>query len=139
VSLTTCLGSGLVNTLFVLDEPSVGLHPRDTDRLIQILQRLRDRGNTVVVVEHESNVMRAADQIVDLGPGHGEAGGHVVFQGSYREILHSEHSLTGQYLSGAKEAGASRYRPVAPGTARLSIEGATCHNLKNLAVEIPLG
>ena len=103
VNLTTCLGTRLVNTLFVLDEPSVGLHPRDTDRLVRILEKLRDTGNTVVVVEHEASVMRAADQIVDLGPGHGATGGEVVFQGSYKEILKSKTSLTGQYLSGRKQ------------------------------------
>ncbi len=103
VNLTTCLGSRLVNTLFVLDEPSVGLHPRDTERLVQILQHLRDSQNTVVVVEHEPSVMRAADQIVDLGPGHGAAGGEVVFQGSYRQILNFPQSLTGQYISGQKD------------------------------------
>jgi excinuclease ABC subunit A len=103
VNLTTCLGSRLVNTLFVLDEPSVGLHPRDTERLVKILQGLRDAGNTVVVVEHETSVMRAANQIVDLGPGHGATGGEVVFQGSYAEILKAENSLTGQYLSGRRE------------------------------------
>jgi excinuclease ABC subunit A len=83
VNLTTCLGTRLVNTLFVLDEPSVGLHPRDTDRLIRILQQLRDAGNTVVVVEHEASVMRAANQLIDIGPGHGATGGNVVFQGDY--------------------------------------------------------
>src|SRR5206468_12643200 len=87
VSLTTCLGTRLVNTLFVLDEPSVGLHPRDTDRLVRILEELRAAGNTVVVVEHEASVMRAADQIVDLGPGHGATGGEIVFQGTYEDIL----------------------------------------------------
>src|SRR6185503_11526633 len=102
VNLTTCLGTGLVNTLFVLDEPSVGLHPRDTGRLVRILERLRDTGNTVVVVEHEASVMRAADQIVDLGPGHGATGGEVVFQGSLPELVNSERSLTGQYLSGRR-------------------------------------
>jgi excinuclease ABC subunit A len=100
VSLTTCLGTRLVNTLFVLDEPSVGLHPRDTDRLIRVLQQLRDSGNTVLVVEHEASVMRAADQIVDLGPGHGASGGQVAFQGTYQEILKHPESLTGRYLSG---------------------------------------
>jgi excinuclease ABC subunit A len=89
----------LVNTLFVLDEPSVGLHARDTERLVRILQALRDAGNTVVVVEHEASVMRAANQIVDLGPGHGATGGEVVFQGTYPEILKAAGSLTGQYLS----------------------------------------
>ncbi len=103
VNLTTCLGTRLVNTLFVLDEPSVGLHPRDTERLVKILERLRDTGNTVVVVEHESGVMRAADQLIDIGPGHGESGGEIVFQGPFAEILQSERSLTGQYLSGRRK------------------------------------
>jgi excinuclease ABC subunit A len=103
VSLTTCLGTRLVNTLFVLDEPSVGLHPRDTERLIRVLEQLRNAGNTVVVVEHEASVMRAADRIVDLGPGHGATGGEVVFQGSFADILNCPISLTGQYLSGKKE------------------------------------
>jgi excinuclease ABC subunit A len=164
VSLTTCLGTRLVNTLFVLDEPSVGLHPRDTDRLVRILHRLRDTGNTVVVVEHEPSVMRAADQIVDLGPGHGATGGHVVFQGSFREILRSKTSLTGQYLSGRKQIALPQRRPVAadvrrlhseseirePSTgtrrsqslltsaATLTITNATRHNLRDLTVQIPL-
>jgi excinuclease ABC subunit A len=103
VNLTTCLGTRLVNTLYVLDEPSVGLHPRDTARLVRILERLRDGGNTVVVVEHEARVIHAADQIVDLGPGHGATGGEVVFQGTYRQILDCAGSLTGQYLSGRKQ------------------------------------
>ena len=102
VNLASCLGSRLVNTLFVLDEPSVGLHARDTARLTAILRRLRDAGNTVVVVEHEATVMRAADQIIELGPGHGESGGRLVFQGSHAEILQAAHSLTGAYLSGRK-------------------------------------
>jgi excinuclease ABC subunit A len=112
VNLTTCLGTRLVNTLFVLDEPSVGLHPRDTERLVRILQQLRDAGNTVVVVEHEASVMRAANQIVDLGPGHGATGGQVVFQGSFEEVLRSDESLTGQYLSGKQQIEVSRRRPI---------------------------
>ncbi len=100
VNLTTCLGTRLVNTLFVLDEPSVGLHPRDTTRLIRILEHLRDAGNTVVVVEHEASVMRAADQIVDLGPGQGEKGGEIIFCGHVEQLLESGRSLTGRYLSG---------------------------------------
>jgi len=112
VNLTTCLGTRLVNTLFVLDEPSVGLHPRDTERLVKILERLRDTGNTVVVVEHEPGVMRAADQIIDLGPGHGESGGEIVFQGPFAEVLKSERSLTGQYLSGRKQIEVPERRPV---------------------------
>ncbi len=116
VSLTTCLGTRLVNTLFVLDEPSVGLHPCDTERLVRLLEDLRSAGNTVVVVEHEASVMRAADQIVDLGPGHGATGGQVVFQGPYAQILQSGSSLTGQYLSGRKRVDIPQRRPVASGT-----------------------
>lgn len=112
VNLTTCLGTRLVNTLFVLDEPSVGLHPRDTARLVRILERLRDAGNTVVVVEHEATVIRAADHVVDLGPGHGESGGEVVFQGSGKQLLRSAASLTGQYLGGRRCIGIAERRPV---------------------------
>src|SRR5204862_7227832 len=155
VNLTICLGTRLVNTLYVLDEPSVGLHPRDTGRLIKILERLRDLGNTVVVVEHEASVIRAANRIVDLGPGHGESGGQLVFQGTYNEILQSEESLTGQYLSGRKRIENPERRPVegaadvssadralsakaVAGSPALRLEGATLHNLKNITVEIPL-
>jgi excinuclease ABC subunit A len=139
VNLTTCLGTRLVNTLFVLDEPSVGLHPRDTERLVRILEKLRDTGNTVVVVEHEPSVMRAADQIVDIGPGHGATGGEVVFQGSLRELSKSPRSLTGQYLSGRKQIEIPKRRPVATDVSRLKIAIATRHNLNNVSVEIPLG
>ena len=138
VNLTTCLGSGLVNTLFILDEPSVGLHARDTDRLIKILQRLRDAGNTVVVVEHEPSVMRAADQIIDIGPGHGETGGEVVFQGTYKEILKHKRSLTGNYLSGAKSIALPQRRTVDDAIPHLTIENASAHNLKDISVSIPL-
>jgi len=155
VNLTTCLGTRLVNTLFVLDEPSVGLHPRDTDRLVRILEKLRNTGNTVVVVEHEASVMQAADQIVDLGPGHGATGGEVVFQGTLSELVKSERSLTGQYLSGTKRIEIPTRRPVGADVRRLKsslqksqslltpaatlkIANATRHNLKNLTVEIPL-
>src|SRR5208282_4560810 len=117
VNLTTCLGTRLVNTLFVLDEPSVGLHPRDTDRLVRLLQQLRIAGNTVVVVEHEASVIRAADQIVDLGPGHGATGGEIVFQGTYPQLLKSKHSLTGQYLSGRRQIQIPPRRPVTVGQA----------------------
>lgn len=158
VNLTTCLGTRLVNTLFVLDEPSVGLHPRDTDRLVRILERLRDTGNTVVVVEHEASVMRAADQIVNIGPGHGATGGEVVFQGSLPELMKSPRSLTGQYLSGRKQIEIPKRRPVhlvaanmssrqnesgksrvLTNAATLKIENATRHNLNNVSVAIPLG
>ena len=112
VNLTTCLGTRLVNTLYVLDEPSVGLHPRDSQRLIRVLRTLRDAGNTVVVVEHEPEVMRAADQIVDIGPGQGAQGGHVLFQGSPQALQSAVGSLTGDYLSGRRSVGESRQRPV---------------------------
>jgi excinuclease ABC subunit A len=137
VNLTTCVGTGLVNTLFVLDEPSVGLHARDTQRLVRILERLRDAGNTVVVVEHEASVMRAADQIVDLGPGHGEGGGRVIFQGAYRDILKAPQSLTGGYLSGRKRI-ETRTRRVQTDGPALHLSGVTLHNLRDLAVAIPL-
>jgi excinuclease ABC subunit A len=146
VNLTTCLGSRLVNTLFVLDEPSVGLHPRDTARLIRIVRQLRDAGNTVVLVEHEAAVLRAADHIIDLGPGHGESGGEVVFQGTFQEILRAPQSLTGQYLAGKKRIELPRRRPVilsnqknAAATPRLVLRRARLHNLRDLTVEIPLG
>ncbi len=149
VNLTTCLGTHLVNTLFVLDEPSVGLHPRDTDRLVTILEHLRDAGNTVVTVEHEPRVMRAADQIIDLGPGSGETGGYVVFQGGFTELLKSSVSLTGQYLSGRKQIPIPKRRPVALVvdahditsivSPHLTLKHATMHNLDDLTVEIPLG
>jgi excinuclease ABC subunit A len=139
VNLTTCLGTRLVNTLFVLDEPSVGLHPRDTDRLVRILEKLRDTGNTVVVVEHEASVMRAADQIVDIGPGHGATGGEVVFQGPLPELLKSNRSLTGQHLSGRKRIEIPQRRTVNAKTNWLKISNATRHNLNGVSVEIPLG
>lgn len=147
VHLTTCLGTRLVNTLFVLDEPTVGLHPRDTARLIRILERLRDTGNTVVVVEHEAAVIRAADHVVDLGPGHGESGGHVVFHGNGRQLLRSARSITAQYLSGKKRIETPRRRPVTPPTAGsaaiatswLILAHARHHNLRDLDVSIPLG
>jgi excinuclease ABC subunit A len=140
VNLTACLGSRLVNTLFVLDEPSVGLHPRDTARLVRIIRQLRDAGNTVVVVEHEASVMRAADQIVELGPGHGESGGEVVFQGTFKEIQRASSSLTGRYLSGRQKIAPPPRRAVPSGPGgKLVLRHATLHNLKDLTVEIPLG
>ena len=138
VNLTTCLGTKLVNTLYVLDEPSVGLHPRDTARLVRILQELRDLGNTVVVVEHEPAVMRAADHLVDLGPGHGESGGEVMYEGNFAGVLRDARSLTGQYLSGRKQIPPRPPRPVNAKTPKLRLENAAANNLKNLTVEIPL-
>lgn len=140
VNLTTCLGTRLVQTLFVLDEPSVGLHWRDTERLVRILESLRDTGNTVVVVEHEATVMRAADQIVDLGPGSGEQGGAVVFQGNFGELLKSEESLTGHYLSGRRRVEIPTRREVNRKQGQwLVLRHACLHNLKDLTFELPLG
>ncbi|HVM46440.1 MAG TPA: excinuclease ABC subunit UvrA [Candidatus Acidoferrum sp.] len=150
VNLTTCLGTRLVNTLFVLDEPSVGLHPRDTERLVRLLEQLRTAGNTVVVVEHEASVIRAADQVIDLGPGHGATGGEVVFQGTYPQLVRSEASLTGQYLSGRKRIEVPRRRKVGQASRlfpldrrdacpTLRLAHATRNNLKDLSVDIPLG
>ena len=102
VNLTTCLGASLVNTLFVLDEPSVGLHPRDTSRLIEILRGLRDKGNTLLVVEHEEAVIRAADELVDIGPGRGRSGGHLLYCGPSENFASAQNSLTADYLTGKK-------------------------------------
>jgi excinuclease ABC subunit A len=137
INLTTALGTSLVNTLFVLDEPSIGLHPRDMNRIIVAMQRLRDAGNTLVVVEHDPAVMLAADRMIDMGPGPGERGGKIVFDGS-TEALKSADTLTGAYLGGRKQVGMGFKRMVAPNTPRLVLEGVTEHNLKNIDVEIPL-
>ena len=137
INLTTALGTSLVNTLFVLDEPSIGLHPRDMNRIIVAMQRLRDAGNTLVVVEHDPAVMLAADRMIDMGPGPGEKGGSIVFDGS-TEALRGADTLTGAYLGGRKQVGMGFKRMVAPNTPRLILEGVTEHNLKNIDVEIPL-
>ena len=140
INLTTALGTSLVHTLFVLDEPSIGLHPRDLDRLVGILRRLRDRGNTLVMVEHDPQVMLAADRIVDLGPGPGERGGRIQFDGTPAALFEAETSITGRYLSGrASVSGRRRRRPVDPATPRLRILGAAEHNLRDIDVDIPLG
>ena len=137
INLTTALGTSLVNTLFVLDEPSIGLHPRDMGRIVGAMQRLRDAGNTLVVVEHDPAVMLAADRMIDMGPGPGEKGGQIVFDGT-TEVLKAADTLTGAYLGGRKQVGMGFKRMVAPNTPRLILEGATEHNLKDVTVEIPL-
>jgi excinuclease ABC subunit A len=139
INLSTSLGSSLVGSLYVLDEPTIGLHPRDNHRLIDILERLRDLGNTVLVVEHDPVTMEAADQIVDLGPGSGQFGGEVVFQGAYDEILTDEDSLTGKYLSGREEIAVPDARRPVDDDYCLVVEGARQHNLKDIDVQIPLG
>jgi len=138
IQLATSLGSRLVGTLYVLDEPSIGLHSRDTHRLIKILHGLRDLGNTVLVVEHDPDVMRASDHILDLGPGAGEHGGKVIAQGTYKEIQKIPTSLTGRYLSRELRIPVPQNRRKA-GRRQLMVRGATAHNLKNIDVGIPLG
>jgi excinuclease ABC subunit A len=138
IQLATSLGSRLVGTLYVLDEPSIGLHSRDTHRLIKILHDLRDLGNTILVVEHDPDVMRAADRILDLGPGAGENGGKVIGAGTYAEILKMPGSLTGRYLSHDLRIQLPTARRK-PGSQQIKIYGARAHNLKELDLTIPLG
>ena len=138
INLTTALGTSLVNTLFVLDEPSIGLHAQDMDRVIRVLQRLRDAGNTLIVVEHDPQLMMAADRIIDIGPGPGNAGGNIVFNGSPQGLLARNGSLTAQYLNGDKTLKfASSTRPM-KGAPLLILKGASGHNLKNIDLSIPL-
>jgi len=139
IRLATQIGSGLVGVLYVLDEPSIGLHQRDNRRLIETLTRLRDLGNTLIVVEHDEETIRTADWIVDIGPGAGEHGGKVVVSGSYQDLIDSKESITGAYLSGRKSiAIPEKRRPIDP-KRKLVIKGAKENNLKDVEVDIPLG
>ncbi len=138
IRLASQIGSGLVGVLYVLDEPSIGLHQRDNRRLIDTLERMRDLGNTVLVVEHDEETVRVADHVVDIGPGAGEHGGTVVHSGTVADLLGNEHSLTGQYLSGRKSIPVPERRRV-PGDDWLTIRGAREHNLADIDVDIPLG
>jgi excinuclease ABC subunit A len=138
IQLATSLGSRLVGTLYVLDEPSIGLHSRDTHRLIKILHDLRDLGNTILVVEHDPDIMRAADRILDLGPGAGENGGTVVGSGTFEEIKKLPHSLTGRYLANELHIQVPQQRRKL-GRQSIRIKGARAHNLKRIELEIPLG
>src|SRR5688500_2381867 len=148
INLTTALGTSLVNTLFVLDEPSIGLHPRDMQRVTQVMHRLRDAGNSLVVVEHDPQIMLAADRILDMGPGAGERGGEIVAFDTPEAVRANPKSLTGQYLSGAKvvapraappkpESNEPRARMV-PSQKAIKLRGVTQHNLKNINVDFPL-
>ena len=139
IRLATQIGSGLVGVLYVLDEPSIGLHQRDNRRLIETLTRLRDLGNTLIVVEHDEETIRTADWIVDIGPGAGEHGGKIVVSGSYQDLIDSKESITGAYLSGRKSiAIPGKRRPIDP-KRKLVIKGAKENNLKDVEVDIPLG
>ena len=138
IRLATQIGSGLVGVLYVLDEPSIGLHQRDNRRLIETLVRLRDLGNTLIVVEHDEDTIRTADWVVDIGPGAGEHGGEVVVSGTVEELLANPRSLTGQYLSGARKIEVPEARrPITD--RKITVHGASEHNLKNVTVDFPLG
>jgi len=137
IRLATQMGSGLAGVIYILDEPSIGLHQKDTDKLIKTLKSLRDVDNTVIIVEHDEMIMRAADEVIDIGPGAGGQGGQIIAQGSLKDIINNKKSLTGQYLSGKKKIDLpSEYRQ---GSGKsLEIKGATAFNLKNLNVKLPL-
>ena len=137
IQLATNLGSSLVGALYVLDEPSIGLHPRDNDRLIRLLKNLRDIGNTVLVVEHDAEMMRAADYILDIGPSAGELGGRVMYEGDFAGLLQDETSLTARYLRGDSEIKEPKQRRL-PQKRQLSVRGASEHNLKAIDADIPL-
>src|SRR5690625_3419167 len=137
INLTTALGSSLVNTLFVLDEPSIGLHPQDMHRIIEALERLKQHGNTLVIVEHDPQVMVAADRILDMGPGPGPKGGQILFDGSVQG-LRAAHTLTGDYLSGRRTLPQWHSLPIQDDTPSLRLTGVRAHNLKNIDIRLPL-
>ncbi|MGC9291978.1 MAG: excinuclease ABC subunit UvrA [Acidobacteriaceae bacterium] len=138
VQLATSLGSQLVGAMYVLDEPSIGLHPRDTSRLVHILKDLRDLGNTILVVEHDPDIIRAADYLLDLGPGAGELGGRLLASGTVEEVMAAPQSLTGKYLRGQLSVPIPKLRRE-PGREWLRLKGARAHNLRNVDCEVPLG
>jgi excinuclease ABC subunit A len=139
IRLATQIGSGLVGVLYVLDEPSIGLHQRDNHRLIETLTRLRDLGNTLIVVEHDEDTIRSSDWVVDIGPGAGEHGGHIVHSGPYKKMLRSKDSLTGEYLSGRKAITVPEIRRSVDRKRQLTVVGAREHNLRGVDVSFPLG
>ena len=139
IRLATQIGSGLTGVLYILDEPSIGLHQRDNDKLLATLKKLRDLGNTLIVVEHDEDTMYAADEIIDIGPGAGVHGGNIMAQGTAEEIKKVENSITGQYLSGRKKIEVPKTRRKAVKSKCIEVKGATEHNLKNIDVKFPLG
>ncbi|WP_139685669.1 excinuclease ABC subunit UvrA [Vibrio tasmaniensis] len=139
IRLASQIGAGLVGVMYVLDEPSIGLHQRDNERLLQTLVHLRDLGNTVLVVEHDEDAIRCADHVIDIGPGAGVHGGHVVAEGTMQDIIENPNSLTGQYLSGAKEIAVPKQRTPIDKKKVVEIVGATGNNLKNVTATIPVG
>src|SRR5207245_2077962 len=139
IRLATQIGSGLMGVLYILDEPSIGLHQRDNARLIRTLLGMRDIGNTILVVEHDEETIRTADWIVDIGPGAGEHGGHIVHSGPLKQLLTNRQSMTGAYLSGRKSIPTPAIRRPHTPSRELVVHGAREHNLKNLTVGFPLG
>ncbi|SMP54744.1 Excinuclease ABC subunit A [Neorhodopirellula lusitana] len=139
IRLATCIGSGLVSVCYVLDEPSIGLHPADHDRLLAAIAELKSQGNTIVIVEHDEDTMRAADFLIDIGPGAGTHGGQLIAQGTPDEVAANPDSPTGQYLSGEHAVGLDRPRRVPKRGHRLRLEGASLHNLQNVKLDLPLG
>jgi excinuclease ABC subunit A len=139
IRLASQIGSGLTGVLYVLDEPSIGLHQRDNDRLLDTLRRLRDLGNTVIVVEHDEDAILTADYVVDIGPGAGIHGGHIVAEGTPEDILNNKNSITGQYLSGRMQIPVPTERRKPSKTRKIHLDGATGNNLKNVSVDVPLG
>jgi excinuclease ABC subunit A len=137
INLATSIGSSLVGSMYILDEPSIGLHPRDTDRLVHVVKNLRDEGNTVIVVEHDEEFMRSADEIIDMGPEAGIHGGHVVFQGTHKDVLREKDSLTARYLTGRMKIPVPKVRR--KWSKAIEIIGARENNLKNITVKFPLG
>lgn len=138
VALTGALGGNLVNMLYVLDEPTAGLHPKDVDQLAQSIRALRDRGNTVIVVEHNETMIETADRVVEIGPGAGTGGGQIVFQGTPKQLLRDKNSLTGQFLSGRRGHTLRHHEPRTP-RGRITLRGASGHNLQGIDVDFPLG
>ncbi len=139
VRLATSIGSGLIGVCYILDEPSIGLHQRDNDRLIESLRDLQQQGNTVIVVEHDEAMMRAADRLVDMGPGAGQAGGHIVAEGTPAEVEADFESITAQYLRGERQVTEAKQRRSVKKTQQIRLRGASHHNLKNISVDVPLG
>ena len=138
IRLATQIGSGLVGVLYILDEPSIGLHQRDNQRLIETLLRLRDLGNTLIVVEHDEETIRIADHIVDIGPGAGAHGGKIVAEGDLKAITRAKQSLTGDYIAGRKEISVPEVRRIGTGGS-IAVVGAAENNLDDVSVEFPLG
>src|SRR5438445_4199891 len=139
IRLASQIGSGLTGVMYVLDEPSIGLHQRDNDRLLTTLKHLRDLGNSVIVVEHDTDAILAADHVVDMGPGAGEHGGQIVAQGTPEDIRRAAHSLTGQYLAGHRQIPIPARRNRATPGKELTIDGATGNNLKSVSLKLPVG